>query len=308
MVRGCVALGNKTLERAKRKQDDEFFTQLKDIVFEVSHYAEQFSGKSVYCNCDDPERSNFWRYFSNNFDKLKLKRLVASCIAERGKAYALEMWRDESGVHSGVRSLRSGDFRGEESIGLLRAADIAVTNPPFSLLREYIDLMLRMEKKFLVLGSQNAIGYKEIFPLFGQNRLRLGYYHGDMAFRVPADTEPREFRYWEDADGDKWRSLGNVCWFTNLAVDTSKNAVALTKTFDAEQYERYDNYNGINVDRVADIPVDYDGVMGVPITFLHSYNPEQFEIVGFRKGSDGKDLTVNGKSPFSRILIRRKAA
>lgn len=165
--------------------------------------------------------------------------------------------------------------------------------------------MLDCGKKFLILGSQNAIGYREIFPLIRRGEIRLGYYHGDFTFRVKDDSPPRKTRYWQDDDGKKWRSIGNICWFTNLDVDKSGRCLKLTERYDPERYVRYENYDAINVDKTADIPLDYDGVMGVPLTFLHNYNPAQFEIVGFRKGNDGRDLRISGRSLFTRVLVRR---
>lgn len=216
----------------------------------------------------------------------------------------------------------NGDFRSAECIEMLREADVVVTNPPFSLFREYVAQLVEYGKKFLIIGNQNAITYKEIFPLIMQNRLWLGWYNGDMAFTVPEDTEPRATRYWQDETGQKWRSMGNICWFTNIDHKKRHELLDLYKTYTPDEYPRYDNYNAINVDKVADIPMDYDGVMGVPITFLCKYNPDQFEIVGCTE-SEGKGLSngimtstppelqqivtqplVNGAKRYKRIFVK----
>lgn len=173
-----------------------------------------------------------------------------------------------------------GDFRSEECLDLLKEADIVVTNPPFSLFREYLTVLIEHQKDFLIIGNQNAITYKEIFPLLKENKMWLGNMAGDMAFTVPDYYEPRETRYWEDENGQKWRSLGNICWFTNLDIKKRHEDLILIKKYKPEEYPRYDNYEAINVDRIADIPYDYEGVMGVPITFMDKYNPAQFEILG----------------------------
>lgn len=200
----------------------------------------------------------------------------------------------------------SGDFRSPECIEMLREADVVVTNPPFSLFREYVAQLVEYDKKFLIIGNQNAITYKEIFLLLKENKVWLGHTSGDMSFRVPANYEPRVSRYWQDETGQKWRSLGNICWFTNIDHKKRHEQLDLYKTYTPEEYPTYDNYDAINVNKTADIPMDYNGVMGVPITFMDKYNPEQFEIVKFRKGNDDKDLAINGKTPYFRILIKRK--
>ena len=200
----------------------------------------------------------------------------------------------------------NGDFRSKECIELLKEADIVVTNPPFSLFREYIAQLIQYEKKFLIIGSQNAITYKEIFPLIKSNKLWLGFKAGDMSFCVPNYYEERQTRFWIDDNGQKWRSMGNICWFTNLDHSKRHETLDLYKVYNPDEYPHYDNYDAINVDKTSDIPLGYDGVMGVPITFLDKYNPEQFEIIKFRKGNDGKDLSINGKCPYFRILIRKK--
>lgn len=283
--------GNTNLHKASVAKNDEFYTQLTDIEKELRHYKHHFRDKTVFCNCDDPEHSNFWQYFSLNFDELNLKKLIATHFDREKPSYKLEMWRDESGVHSGIKTLRqNGDFRSEESIELLKDADIVVTNPPFSLFREYIAQLMEYDKKFLIIGNKNAITYKEFFPLLKDNKVWIGY------------NSVKEFK---QPDGSV-KKFGNIGWYTNLDIDKRHEDITLWKTYNEKEYPKYDNYDAINVDKVANIPLDYNGVLGVPITFLDSYNPEQFEIIKFRKGNDDKDLSVNGKCPYFRILIKKR--
>jgi hypothetical protein len=201
----------------------------------------------------------------------------------------------------------NGDFRSQECIELLKEADIVVTNPPFSLFREFIALLMEYGKKFLVIGNQNAIHYKDIFTLIKENKIWLGYKFGDMSFQVPSYFEPRATRYWVDETGQKWRSLGNVCWFTNLDIQKRKEEMVLFKIYNPDEYPKYDNYDAINVDKTSDIPSDYFEEMGVPVTFIDKYNPEQFEIIGTSTISMSKGAPyINGKRIYERILIRRK--
>ena len=205
----------------------------------------------------------------------------------------------------------NGDFRSQECIELLKEADIVVTNPPFSLFREYIAQLMEYDKKFLVIGNQNAITYKEIFPLLMTDKLWLGNKSGDMAFKVPEDYEPRETRYWQDETGQKWRSMGNICWYTNLDHNKRHEELDLVCRYSPEEYPTYDNYNAINVNKVDDIPNDYEGIMGVPITFLDKYNPDQFEIKGIDRYVEdnpryGHRFQLNNKEVYARILIRNK--
>lgn len=315
--------GNKNLQAAMKAKKDEFYTQLSDIENELRHYKEFFRGKTVLCNCDDPRVSNFFHYFAYNFEFLGLKKLITTCYKNRDmdffsdykseQAVYLEYYGDKNGnlipdaEEIGIKPLKGdGDFRSAECIELLKEADVVVTNPPFSLFREYIAQLMRYEKKFTILGNQNALTYKEIFSLLRDNKMWLGYKFGNMAFKVPANSEPRATRYWQDETGQKWRSLGNICWFTNIDHNRRHEELVLYRNYEASHYPKYDNYDAINVDRYTDIPCDYDGVMGVPITFMGRYCPEQFEIIKFRKGDDEKDLSVNGKYTYFRILIRKK--
>ena len=192
---------------------------------------------------------------------------------------------------------------------LLDEADIIVTNPPFSLFRQYIAQLMEHGKKFVIIGNQNAVTYKEVFPLIKEDKIWLGCYAGNMEFRVPGDYEAHsetDKRFWTDESGQNWRSIGTASWFTNLDIKKRHDELILVKRYKPENYPKYDNYDAINVDKVSDIPCDYAGVMGVPITFLYKYNPDQFEIIKFRKGDDGKDLSINGKCPYFRILIKNK--
>ena len=327
---------NAALTAAKRAKKDEFYTQRVDIENELRHYKAHFKDKVVLCNCDDPRQSEFFKYFVENFEKLGLKRLIATCYksqdvdlfsqgdCERAICQVYEgdkngnMVLDDDEV--GVRVLKGdGDFRSEECIEILKEADIVVTNPPFSLFREYVEQLIKYGKKFVIIGNQNAITYKEIFPLLKNNEVWIGYKFGDMAFKVPADSEPRATRYWQDESGQKWRSMGNVCWYTNLDIQKRHEKLPLYKKYTPEEFPRYDNYNAINVDKTADIPYDYNGAMGVPITFIDKYNPEQFGILDANdyRSHEGvpckphglikdKDGAIDGKPKFARILIRRR--
>ncbi len=320
---------NKNLHKAKDAKKDEFYTQLSDIERELKHYKHHFKNKVVYCNCDDPRVSNFFHYFSHNFESLGLKKLIATCYKSQQRdlfsqndseqAICLEYEGDQNGNFQpddeeiGIKPLKGdGDFRSEESIELLKQADIVVTNPPFSLFREYVAQLIEYDKKFLIIGSQNAITYKEIFPLIKENKLWLGCHNGDMAFRVPDYYESRETRFWVDESGQKWRSLGNACWFTNLDYEERHEDLILYKKYSPEDYPKYDNYNAINVDKTKDIPCDYEGAMGVPITFLDKYNPEQFEIIGIDRPLV-QELTgkisrfkIQNKEIYARIIIKNK--
>lgn len=325
---------NKSLRKAKNTKEDEFYTQLYDIEKELKHYREHFKDKVVYCNCDDPRVSNFFHYFSYNFEKLELKKLIATCYKNQERdlfsqndseeAIYLEYDGDKNGNNIpapeeiGIINLKGdGDFRSQESIELLKQADIVVTNPPFSLFREYVNQLIEYDKKFLIIGGQNALTYKEIFTLMKENKMWLGYNFGNMEFKVPDYYEPRATRFWIDEEGQKWRSLGNICWFTNLDHSKRHEDIILYKTFSKGEYPKYDYYDAVNVNRVAEIPMDYKGIMGVPITFMDKYNPNQFEILGFmntgevNEGIRYKDSphgrpTINGKEIYFRILIRNK--
>ena len=325
---------NINLRAADRNKKDEFYTQLSDIENELKHYREHFRGKTVLCNCDDPRVSNFFHYFSYNFEQLGLKKLITTCYKNQKRDLFSQhdseraIWLEYTGDHNGNRVpdpeeiginylQGDGDFRSAECIELLKQADIVVTNPPFSLFREYVAQLMEYGKKFIIIGNQNAITYKEIFTYIKSNQMWLGYKFGDMSFKVPSYFEPRATRYWQDETGQKWRSMGNVCWYTNLDIQKRHEELVLWKTYHPDEYPHYDNYDALEVCPVANIPSDYYGVMGVPITFLDKYNPDQFEIIdgigrysmltGPTEETQGKYLTdVNGQHKYARILIRRR--
>lgn len=293
---------NANLHSAKREKNDEFYTQLTDIEKEVIHYKEHFKDKIVLCNCNDALHGNFVKYFTLNFEVFGLQKLIYTSYEENASVYVYDGKETESWKLS-----TNGDFRTQDMIELLEISDIVVTNPPFSLFREYVAQLMEYNKKFLIIGNMNAITYKEIFPLIKENKLWLGYknINTDMVFKVPQDSEEKSVRFWVDENGEKWRSLGNGCWFTNLDHEKRHQPLGLYKHYTKEEFPKYDNYDAINVNKVSDIPIDYVGAIGVPITFLDKYCPEQFEIIKFRKGDDNRDLSVNGKCPYFRILIRK---
>ena len=302
-------MANVSLSNAKRAKNDEFYTQLSDIENELKHYKSHFAGKVVYCNCDDARKSNFFRFFQKKFNDYGLKKLITTSYNENGHGSVLVYEGDTNGngklddTEIKVSELKgNGDFRSEECIELLKEADIVVTNPPFSLFREYIATLVQYNKKFLVIGNQNAITYKEIFPLIKENKLWTGN-NMVKTFRVPQVTNKNCEVL---PNGEIIAKFGSICWFTNLDIKKRHEEIILYKKYNEEEFPKYDNYDAIEVSKVCEIPKDYDGVMGVPITFLYRYNPSQFEIVKFRKGDDDKDLCVNGKCPYFRILIRKK--
>ncbi len=317
--RGLTSATNSSLASAKLSKEDEFYTQLPDIENELRHYRKYFKGKVVYCNCDDPRVSNFFHYFSHNFEKLGLKKLIATCYKNQDldlfsqndaeRAIYLEYEGDKDGDRLpgrdeiDVNQLQGdGDFRSAEAIELLKQSDIVVTNPPFSLFRPYIEQLMTHDKKFLIVGNQNTISYKEIFRLIQSNKIWLGYNSGDMAFRVPNYYPPRDHRFWIDENGNKWRSLGNACWFTNLDISKRHEDLILYKSYSPDEYPSYVNYDAIDVSRYKDIPVDYDGVMGVPVTLLDQFNPDQFELVG--NSDDAEQMKQIGVRPLGEDFIR----
>lgn len=297
-------MANANLSNAKRAKNDEFYTQLSDIENELKHYKNHFAGKVVYCNCDDARESNFFRFFQKKFNDYGLKKLITTSYNENGHGSVLVYEGDTNGngklddTEIKVSDLKgNGDFRSEECIELLKESDIVVTNPPFSLFRDYIATLVEYGKKFLVIGNKNAITYKEIFPLIKENKLWLGYYC------------PNEFRL---PNGDTTKKVNGLCrWFTNLDIKKRHEYLILYKKYTAEEFPKYDNYDAIEVSKTSDIPMDYDGIIGVPITFLDKFNPSQFEIVGCANhGTDNKyDLckpTIKGKLIYKRLLIKRK--
>lgn len=274
---------NDNLHKAKDAKNDEFYTRIEDVAEELRHYKKHFAGKVVLCNCDDPTWSAFWRYFHLNFAELGLKKLISTHYDRTEPTYKMEYeGGDDNDVEVGVKTLLegNGDFRSKECLDLLDECDIVVTNEPFSLFREYVGTLMQHGKKFLIIGNKNAITYKEFFPLLKENKVWIGY------------SSPSEF---DTPNGMTKKINGLTRWFTNLDIQKRHEKLILWQRYydddgnplpDAEErYPHYDNYDAINVDRVADIPVDYKDVMGVPITFLDKYNPEQFEIVGLLNSS-----------------------
>ncbi|MCZ2281871.1 MAG: adenine-specific methyltransferase EcoRI family protein [Bacteroidales bacterium] len=328
---------NKNLKKAKNSKNDEFYTELTDIEKELRHYKEHFKGKTVFCNCDDPRISNFFHYFSYNFENLGLKRLITTCYKNQERdlfsnhksenAIWLEYTGDKNGdrvpnpEEIGIHKLKGdGDFRSQESIDLLTQADIVVTNPPFSLFREYVAQLIEHEKKFLIIGNQNVITYKEIFKLIKENKLWAGIENGGTKwFRVPEHYDIQTETRIKTVDGQKFFSMGSVYWFTNLENRKRNEDITLYKTYigNEKSYPKYDYYDAIEVSKVSDIPIDYKGAMGVPITFLDKYNPEQFEILdgigrysmltGPTPETQGTYLTkINGVPKFARVIIKNK--
>lgn len=352
--------GNSSLRAANKAKKDEFYTQLSDIENELNHYKEQLRGKVIFCNCDDPYESNFFRYFAINFNHLGLKKLIATCydpspiaykqlsmfddgqrIANKNrKAYKIEITEvpdlnndgavDLADVETLLKSKNNtltllegnGDFRSDECVELLKQADIVVTNPPFSLFREYVAQLVEYDKKFLIIGNVNAITYKEIFSLIKENLLWLGcsIHSGDREFRVPDNYPLNAAGYRIDENGIKYIRVKGVRWFTNMDTSQRHEELVLYKNYTPEEYPKYDNYDAIEVSKTIEIPADYDGVMGVPITFLDKYNPKQFEILGLA-ASAGYNAEIVGipflgnrdarailfsKNVYARIFIRRK--
>lgn len=331
-------MANKQLTGAKKAKKDEFYTQLADIEVELKHYREHFKGKTVLCNCDDPRMSNFFYYFVLNFHFLGLKKLITTCYKNQNPDLCSENISEQAVylVYEGedigippnptiaglVRSLEGdGDFRSKECIAFLEEADIVVTNPPFSLFREYVAQLIKYDKKFIIIGNINAVTYKEIFPLIQRDQVWLGpsIHSGDREFEIPSSYPLEAAGSRTDDEGRRYIRVKGVRWFTNLDFPQRHEELTLYKKYSPEEYPHYDNYNAINVDKVADIPCNYDGVMGVPITYLDKHNPDQFEILdandfiirdqapkkphGLIKDKDGY---VKGRIVYARILIRKR--
>lgn len=309
---------NKNLHKANIEKKDEFYTQLHDIERELWHYKEHFKDKIIFCNCDDPKESNFWNYFALNFDFLWLKKLVSTHFEKEKPSYRLEIVRDINNdkldtIKTPLK--QNGDFRSHECIEILKEADIVITNPPFSLFREYVSQLIEYNKDFIIVGHQNAISYKEIFKLIKENKIWLGYgFKGGAAYFVN--------KHYKDYATDKNHKEGmirvsGVNWFTNLEIKKRHEDLILYKTYNKQEYPKYDNYNAINIDKTKDIPMNYKEAMWVPITFMDKYNPEQFEILdgigrhslltGPTKETKWTYLTkINGKTKFARIIIKNK--
>ena len=332
-----MANTSRELSKARKQKKDEFYTQLSDIENELRHYKEHFRGKTVLCNCDDPRVSNFFHYFAFQFEALGLKRLITTCYKNQTpdlfsqhdceRAISLVYDGDKNGnrvpdpEEIGIHELQGdGDFRSAECIELLMQADIVVTNPPFSLFREYITQLFAFQKKLLILGNVNAITYKEVFPLIQENKLWLGasIHSGDREFGVPEDYPLESTGHRIDSQGRRFIRVKGVRWFTNLDYNERHEELILYKNYNPEDNPRYDNYDAIEVGKTGDIPMDYDGLMGVPITFLDKYNPAQFEIVGCSDNGAVPDQYklphfkkhnepfINGQKVYKRIFIRRR--
>jgi hypothetical protein len=323
---------NSNLHSAKTSKNDEFYTELTDIEKELRHYKDHFKNKIVFCNCDDPRISNFFHYFSFNFENLGLKKLITTCFKNQErdmfskhtseKAIYLEYNGDKNGdkvpnpEEIGINYLQGdGDFRSKESIELLKQSDIVVTNPPFSLFREYVEQLIKYEKKFLIIGNQNNFTYKEIFKLLKENKIWAGVDNGGTKwFKVPDHYEIQTETRIKIENGQKYFSLGSVFWFTNLDTKKRHEDIILYKKYygNEVEYPKYDNYDAINVNKVADIPMDFKGMMGVPITFIDKYNPDQFEIIGIDRvlveEITGKvsRFRIDGKEIYARIVIKNK--
>lgn len=306
---------NSNLHISRTGKTDEFYTDISMIENELKHYREYFKDKIVFCNCDDPEMSNFWKYFQINFYMLGLKKLVSTHFKRDKPSYKLEIVRQEDKIgqlsfmpdYMQTPLSGDGDFRSQEAIELLKESDIVVTNPPFSLFKDYIAQLKLYKKDFLIIGNLNAITYREVLPSIMNNEIWLGYNSGHFWFKVPESYGAKKTDFRVDENGQKWRRMGNICWYTNLDTTQRHEDITIFKHYSADQYPRYDNYEAIEVSKVSDIPNNYSGIMGVPITFLTRFNPEQFEIIDVK--SSGLLLTQpNGKvkSMYKRVLIRNK--
>ena len=329
-------MANKQLTGAKKAKKDEFYTQLVDIEAELKHYRGHFVGKTVLCNCDDPRMSQFFYYFVLNFHLLGLKKLITTCYKNRNPDLCSENISEQAVylVYEGedigtppdpttaglVCPLEGdGDFRSKECIAFLEEADIVVTNPPFSLFREYVAQLIKYDKKFIIIGNINAVTYKEIFPLIQRDQVWLGpsIHSGDREFEIPSSYPLEAAGSRTDNEGRRYIRVKGVRWFTNLDFPQRNEELTLYKKYSPEGYPHYDNYDAINVDKVADIPRNYDGVMGVPITYLDKHNPDQFEILGITE-SNGRGFStglwdeaskkahpfVKGEKKYARIFIR----
>ncbi len=307
---------NTDLMTAKNAKKDEFYTDLSDIEKEMKYYRSYFKGKTVLCNCDDPEYSNFWKYFHLNFNFLGLKKLITTHYDDSVPTYKMEYKGgndDDTSVGTITKLEQNGDFRSSECIELLKDADIVVTNPPFSLFREYLGQLISYDKQFIIIGNMNALTYKEVFPLFRDNKVWYGasITSGDRKFYVPDDYPLNASGCGIDDNGRRFIRVKGVRWFTNLDNNKRHEVLDLIEHYSSDKYPTYDNYDAINVDKTLDIPVDYDGVMGVPISFMDKYCPEQFEIIGLDRYVEnnphyGHRFTINGKETYARILIKKR--
>ena len=323
--------GNRNLHISRSGKTDEFYTQLSTIEDELRHYRKYFKDKIIFCNADDPAigedgqdhfgdglggyTSNFFRYFQLNFQQLGIKKLITTHYEADKSSYKFEIVstdnHDQIGLPDYVKTPLegNGDFRSPECLALLEECDIVVTNPPFSLMKEFLPLMVNSGKQFLVLGNMNHALYSENFVFFKENKVRIGYNSGHFWFRVPDYYEEKKTDFKIDETGQKWRRMGNICWFTNMDIEKRHQPLDLYKHYNIQEYPTYDTYDAIECGRYSDIPVDTDRVIGVPITYLAYHCPEQFEIIGeLKHGCDSEfDFAVpivDGKSKYTRILIK----
>lgn len=307
------------MTQAKTNKADEFYTTYEDVEKEMINYKEQFKDKIIYCNCDDYSKSNFVKFFQNNFNELELKKLIATSYNPDGKG----MYYSYNGKETILgKTIGNGDFRSEDCLELLRKSDIIVTNPPFSLFREYIELVMTYNKQIIILGNVNGVTCKQVWPYFQEQKLWFGpsISSGDRKFYVPDEYPLEAAGCGIDENGRRYIKVKGVRWFTNMKSDLDKPFLELTQKYNPDIYPKYDNYNAIEVSKTKDIPMDYDGVMGVPITFLDKHCPEQFEILGITSSFDKNEKIenlrtnpkhrnrsmFNGKELYARILIKRK--
>ncbi|ANE35637.1 adenine-specific DNA methyltransferase (EcoRI methylase domain) [Campylobacter iguaniorum] len=319
--------GNSNLQDSRNARADEFYTPLSLIENELKNYKKQFEGKTILCNCDDPRVSNFFRYFVMQFESLGLKKVIATCYKnnnpdlfsteETEKAVYLEYdgsikySREEDFEKIPCKELKgNGDYKSSECIKFLDESDIVCTNPPFSKMKNFLPFLMEKNKKFLILGNLNHATWVETFPYFFENKVWCGYTDGHFWFQVPDSYEEKSTDY-KMVDGIKYRRMGNICWFTNLEVAKRHEILETGKKFNPENYQKYDSYDAIDIGKNVDIPMDYDGVMGVPITFLTKHNPEQFKLIGELHTGKGNPYDfafpkVNGKNKYVRLLIQRR--
>ena len=317
---------NANLHKAKDAKNDEFYTQLTDVSKELMHYKQHFKDKIVLCNCDDPTWSAFWKYFHLNFEALGLKKLISTHYDKNEPTYKMEYTGgNDNDIEVGVKTPfdGNGDFRSQECLDVLDEADIVVTNPPFSLFREYVAVLMEHNKKFLIIGNMNALTYKEIFPLIRDNKLWYGasIHSGDRKFYVPDNYPLEAAGCGVDEDGKRYIRVKGVRWYTNMDYSARHEALKLWKTYNDSDFPKYENYDAININKYSEIPVDYNDIMGVPITILDFYCPEQFDILGISASWDETDIMkqlklseinrhnpiINGKEIYRRIFIRKKA-
>lgn len=317
-------MAKNALDIARANKEDEYYTLFEDIEKELSHYKNYFKDKVVFLNCDDPEYSNFWKYFQLKFYDWGIKKLISTHYVESGSSYKMEIVSnnvefkngEQLGLPDYIKTplVGNGDFRSEECVKLLKEADVVVTNPPFSLFREFINQLMEYKKDFVIIGNITNITYKEFFPYLKNNQIWQGYHSGGQSFIVP-ESYDKGNTYYES--GKKYAKFGNICWYTNIDIQRKHEEFIPTKKYNEKDYPKFDNYDAIFVSKVADIPMDYKGIMGVPISFMDKYNPDQFNIVGLVAGNikglaglnskTGKDGPyVDGKLKFGRIFIQWK--